>query len=78
MGVFGAEEQIDDALLIIRNTIHKTIMGDYTLGLDFVINTEAGDVEAPAVDIDGDVPGATMDIVFVVSYRTPYTHLGVK
>lgn len=67
--------QIDQVLNTIRGEVHAAIMADYTLGLNFVIDTDPVIAPEPDLSAIGAKPIGTQRLQYVVKYRTSRTDL---
>lgn len=67
------QDQNDTALreaVNLRALIHNLIMSEWTLSLPFVIKTDYGGAQAPALDDEGGLPGWYLTTTWLVHYRT--------
>jgi len=71
------EDSLVTDLLKIRREIHVAMMADPTLGLSYVIDCLPVEMSEPQISDEQETPTATVDIKWLIRYRTPINDPGV-
>lgn len=64
------DEDVDALTQDVRKEVHKSIMADYTLGLDFVTEVDPLGQQDPKHSDESDVYTSVTRVAWVVRYRT--------
>lgn len=75
--VKSSASQVDTLLNTIRREVHVALMADHTQGLSYAQTTVPLGASEPLLSGDGDQPTATMDINWMIRYRSPVLDLEV-
>lgn len=67
-------QQVDTLLNQIRSEVHQALMADVTLGLSYVYMTIPLGADEPDLGGDGEQPTATMDMNWIIRYRSSITN----
>ena len=69
--------QVETLLNKIRREVHVALMASHTQGLSYVITTIALGADEPVLSGEAEKPNGTMDIDWLIRYRSPVTDLEV-
>ena len=69
--VKSVSTQVDTLLNQIRSEVHQAMMSDHTQGLSYIITTIPLGADEPELGGDGEQPTATMDMNWLIRYRSP-------
>lgn len=68
--IASKDEDVDALTQDVRKEIHKVLLADYTLGLDFVTETDPLGQQDPKHSDDSDVYTSVTRVAWLVRYRT--------
>ncbi len=68
--IASKDEDVDALTQGVRKEIHKALLADYTLGLDFVTEVDPLGQQDPKHSDDSDVYTSVTRVAWVVRYRT--------
>ena len=68
--ISSTDEDVDALAQNVRKEIHKALMSDYTLGLDFVTEIDPIGQQEPKRSDDSDLYNSVTSVAWLVRYRT--------
>ena len=68
--ISSTDEDVDALAQNVRKEIHKALMADYTLGLDFVTEVDPIGQQEPKRSDDSDFYSSVTSVAWLVRYRT--------